>query len=335
MRAARQALAVWILMWPVWAACTADPTGFDPFALEDGSVEAILTDPELTGLAADEASVADGEIPEEARALVDAARERFREARAALREGAREHALALAEEGRLLLAQVWLLVRGDAAYAEGLQRLDAVIAWLEERVEGDLVPPMWQRLTELRAEAVATWEAGDTIRAVERLLFARHLGDHVRLRFHRNVPPAARLSVALGASALELAVQTIGAEPTAVQRALLHRAAELERRARRALAAGAYRIAFHLGRHVVEVTMVAVLDAERPDAADLEAIADLAARVIAAAEAAVGDTPTDPQARILQQAKAWQARGLELAETAPLRSVALLWRAAVTAHLLV
>lgn len=335
MRAARQALTFWILTLPVWAACTGDPSGLDPFALEDGSVEAIVTDPDLTGLAADEAFVWDGEIPEEARALVQAAREKFTEARAALRQGDREHAFALAEEGRLLLAEALLLVRGDAAYAEGLQRLDAVIAWLEERVEGDLVPPMLQRMTELRAEAVAAWEAGDAIRAVERLLFARHLGDHVRLRFHRDVPAAARYSVALGASAVELAVEAIGPEPTEVQRALLHRAVELERRAHRALQAGAYRIAFHLGRHVVEVTWVAVLDAERPDAADVEAFADLATRVIAAAEAALGDAPTDAQARILGQAKAWQARGMELAETAPLRSAALLWRAAVTANLLV
>ncbi len=79
---------------------------------------------------------------------------------------------------------------------------------------------------------------------------------------------------------------------------------------------------------------MAVLNAEFPDATDVEALASLAARVIGAAEDAIGDNPTQAQARMLEQAKQWEARGLEIAPASPLRGAALLWRAAVLAHLL-
>lgn len=333
MRTWRPAVAVWAaLALPLWAACEREPAAPSPFG--DGSIEAIVTDPDLTGVSADEAGLWDDAISDEARALLEQARQKFAAAREAYRSGDPEGAAALAEEGRLLLAEALLLIRGEDAYSEMLQRLDAVLTWMEERVEGDEVPPLLARLKTLREEAVSAWAAGERVRAVERLLLALQVADHARLRLHRDAALAARRSVALGASALELARAEIGREPTERQARLLHRAGELLRWARAALEACEYRRAFLLGRHVVEVTLVAVLNGERPDADDVAALADLARRTIEAAEAAVGDAPTPFQARTLELARQWEARAQELAESHPLRSAALLWRAAVAANLL-
>lgn len=317
------------------AACDRAATGPDLVGPQDTTFEAIVTDPDLSALAADEAGVTDGSIPEEARQLLEEARRKFEEAHAAYLSGDREAAARLAEEGRLLLAEALLIIRGDDVFWELSGRLDHIITWLEERVEGDEVPPLLSRIRDLRAEAEAAWTAGDPVRAVERLLLALRLADHARLRMMPDLVAAARMSVETGASAIELARRTIGDTPTEVQGALMHRAVELQREARLALEVGFYRRAFVLGRHVVEVTLVAVLDAEFPDAADVAAMLSLADEVISQAEAVVGDTPTEAQARILEHAKRWQARALEIAEEYALRSVALFWRAAVLANLLV
>ena len=73
---------------------------------------------------------------EEARALLEQAREKFREARRAWIGGDTELAAQLAEEGRLLVAEAMVLVLGDEAYLRLLERVE-VVAVGRQAFDGD------------------------------------------------------------------------------------------------------------------------------------------------------------------------------------------------------
>jgi hypothetical protein len=138
------------------------------------------------------------------------ARQLFRRARRVWRAGDTERAAELALEGRLVLARALVDRRGDEA-VEGLEaRVEIVIERLDDAEEdfaraGDLR----DRLSELLGEARTLREAGDSVGAAERLIFALGIADRLRHRYvkpgdrapgHRSVAPQHRV-VAAGVAA--------------------------------------------------------------------------------------------------------------------------------------
>ena len=333
------------------SACEDDVTGpgsSDPDAETQFAVDADLTDGIITDIlasftavegggavaaAASLPSVPDPDAVEEARALVEMAREKFMAAREAFRAGNVEEAQQLALEGRLLLAEAMVLVFGDEAYERSLDRIDHLITWLEERVDGDN-SELLIRIRQLRDEAVALWDEGDAIGAVERLLFARQIASRERAH-HRRLDMAmhARLAMFMGASSIELASELIGDNPTERQAHELRFAANLLEDAGTAFEFGRPRLAFNLAREVVNISLVVVVhDPDMPEDGVVEAMIRIAEEQIAAAEEVVGGDDTFA-ARLLAEAKAIQSRGLELVDSdQPRRAVRVLWHAATLAN---
>jgi HEPN domain-containing protein len=331
------------------AACDgSEPLG--PEAQTSDGVTSIAVDADLTesivadGEAAVDALSADGSFEPfagadegaiaEARELLRQAREKFAEARHAWQRGDTELAAELAFEGRTLVAEALVLVFGEEAIDRLLRRVEHVITWLEEKVDGE-EPELLVRIRELRDEALALREEGDLVGAGERLILALMIADRERIRAaHAQITVHARLAVFIGASSIDLARQVVGEDATDRQAHVLRHANRLVDAAERAFANGRHRLAFGLAHRAVGVTLVAVmLDPDLTEADRVEAMVRLSEAALAAADEAVeaGD-PGPLVIRLLERAESLHARGLELADTRPRRAVWVLWYSAVSAH---
>ena len=276
--------------------------------------------------------VPDPEKLEEARALLEEARQKYVLAREAWRLGDTELAAQLAEEARRLVAQALLLVFGEEAVERAMERIDHLISWLQERVD-EQNSDFLNRIIELRDEAQARWDAGDLEGALERLLLARQIASRDRSDHRRDdIAQHARLSIFMAHSSINLALEIIG-EPTERQAYAIRFAANLTEKAERAFSEGRFRLSFTLAREAVNLTLIAVI--HDPDFSDLdkvELMARITAEAIAAAEEAVAGTDKEFAARLLEHAKNLEARAIELAPTAPRIAVHIFWHAATLAN---
>jgi hypothetical protein len=277
----------------------------------------------------------DPEAVDGARALLEQAREKFRQARQAWIGGDTELAADLAEDGRELIAQAMLLVFGDEAYAMMLERVDNVIAWLEEEVDGE-ASELLARIRALRTEAEGL-KASDEVAAMERLVLALQIAHRERAHHRRmEMVHHSRHSVFMAHQALELAADVAGDDATPEQQHLLRHMQHLLQDAHLAMDAGRFRLAFVLARQVVNLGFVVVMlepDAERDRVLLMIEVSDLA---IDAAEAAVADLPPGSfLVQLLDHVKLLQTRAIQISDTQPRRAIHILWHVSLTAYAIV
>ncbi len=280
-------------------------------------------------------SAPDPDAVDDARALLEQARERFRQARQAWIGGDTELAAELAEDGRRLIAQAMLLVFGDEAYPRMLERVDNVIAWLEEGVDGE-ASELLARIRELRAEAEGL-KGSDEVAAMERLVLALQIA-HREAAHHRRMEMAqhSRHSLFMAHQALELATDVAGDDATPAQLHLLRHMQHLLQDAHLAQDAGRFRLAFVLAREVVNLGLVVVM--LEPDAAQDRVLLmiDVSDLAIEAAEAAVAGLPPGSfLVQLLDHVKLLQTRAIQISDTQPRRAIHILWHVSLTAYAIV
>jgi hypothetical protein len=276
---------------------------------------------------------------DEARALLEQARQKFREARQAWVGGDTERAAQLAEEGRLLVAEAMVLVLGEEAYVQLLERVEQIITWLEEQVDEE-ASELLSRIRELKAEAEANYldyqesQLDEDLHAsVERLLLAVQIAHRERVHHRRHeIVRHAQHSIFMATMALALAEEVAG-EFTPEQERVFRHAVHLRNDAVLALQAGRWRLSLALSRAVVNLSLVVViLDPDLPENKVLALIV-VSEGAIDQAEAALGDPPSDQfLAALLQHVRLVQLRAIQISDTFPRRAVHILWYVAVTAR---
>jgi HEPN domain-containing protein len=140
--------------------------------------------------------------------------------------------------------------------------------------------------------------------------------------------------MAQSAEAIRLA-ERLTPEPTLKQEALLFRATEMRRRARFSVEQGWYRRAVAQAHRAEQLSLMATLNGEPPTVEQAQQLLGLADEMIAAAAEAIGGDSLEPQRRILEHAIRLRDRGAEAINTWQWRGVGLLWRAAITAAVLI
>lgn len=265
-------------------------------------------------------------------------RDCLRDARQLLRDGNDEAARTQARECRMNLVRSVFEHRGEEVIDEWFARVENLIERLGEA--GDEFARLADLETKLKGlleEAYALRDGGDLVGAGERLVLALQIADRMRHRhpdFDRDPGAVVRLAMARSGEAIRLAERLIP-EPTLKQETLLFRAVELRRRAQFSLEHGWYRRAVAQAHRAEQLSLVAVLNGERPTVEDAQHLLALADEMIAAAELAIGDAPTEAQQRLLQLAVRLRNRGAEAINNWQWRGVALLWRSATTAAVLI
>ncbi|MGD2153945.1 MAG: hypothetical protein PVG79_11815 [Gemmatimonadales bacterium] len=276
---------------------------------------------------------------DQARALLEQAREKFRQARQAWIGGDSERAAELALEARLLVAEAMVLVLGEEAYFHLLERVDQIITWLEEQVDEE-TSALLSRIRELKAEAEAYYLDyqgsqldADLQAAVERLLLAVQIAHRERVHQRRlEIQRHAEHSLFMANMALQLA-QEVAVEFTPEQQRVYRHAVHLRDDAALALEAGRWRLSLALSRGVVNLSLVVViLDPDLPENPVL-ALIEVSDAAIAQAEAALGDPPSDEfLGHLLEHVKLLQLRAIQISDTQPRRAVHILWHVAVSAR---
>jgi ElaB/YqjD/DUF883 family membrane-anchored ribosome-binding protein len=276
---------------------------------------------------------------EQARALLEQAREMFREARRAWIGGDSERAAQLAEDARLLVAEAMVLVLGDEAYTHLLERVDQIITWLEERVDQE-ASELLSRIRDLKAQAEAYYldyqgsqADADLHAAVERLLLAVQIAHRERIQHRRQeIVRHARHALFMATMALQLAGEQAG-ERTAEQERVFMHAQHLRDDAALALAADRWRLSLALSEAVVNLSLVVViLDPDLPEN-EVLALIEVSDNAIAQAEAALGDPPSDEfLAALLVRMELLQTRAIQISDTQPRPAVFILWYVAVSAR---
>ena len=265
-------------------------------------------------------------------------RECFREARQLLRDGHEDAARTQARECRMNLVRAMFERHGEGVIAEMFARVENLVERVGEASdEFARLAELEVKLQGLLAEAYSLRDGGDRVGAGERLVLALQIADRMRHRhpdFDRNPEAVVRLAMARSGEAIRLAERLIP-EPSLKQEGLLFRAVELRRRAQFSFEHSWYRRALAQAHRAEQLSLLAVLNGERPTVEDAERLLALADEAIANAQAAIGDAPTEVQQRILEHAIRLRNRGAEAINAWQWRGVGLLWRSAVTASVLI
>jgi hypothetical protein len=266
---------------------------------------------------------------DEARALLEQAREKFRQARQAWIGGDTPRAAQLALEGRLLVAEAMVLVLGEEAYVQLLERVDQIITWLEEQVDEE-ASELLARIRELKASAeelYAIYEGSqldeDLIAATERLVLAVQIAHRERVHHRRQqIVRHAQHSIFMATMALQLAEEVaLPGEFTPEQQRVLRHAVHLRNDAVLALEAGRWRLSLALSRAVVNLSLVVViLDPDLPEN-PVVALTDVSNAAIAEAEAALEASPDEFLSLLLAHVQLVQLRAIQISDTQPRRAV--------------
>lgn len=265
-------------------------------------------------------------------------RECFREARQLLRNGNEDAARVQARECRMNLVRSMFERHGEGAIDEMFARVENLVERVGEA--GDEFArhaELEAKLRGLLEEAYALRDGGDMVGAGERLVLALQVADRMRHRhpdFDRDPAAVARLAMARSGEAVRLAERLIP-EPTLKQEGLLFRAVEFRRRAEFSFEHGWYRRGVAQAHRVEQLSLMAVLNGEPPTVEDAQRLLSLADEMIAGAQAAIGDAPTEAQQRILEHAIRLRNRGAEAVNMWQWRGTGLLWRSAITAAVLI
>jgi hypothetical protein len=183
------------------------------------------------------------------------ARELFRQAREAWRNGDTELAAELAMEGRLIISQAIIDRGGEEARDALFERVGSLV----ERLAGasdeyERLADLAERLEELLGEATVLRDDGDLVGAGERLILALGIADRMRHRHpdaRDHAEAHAEAAVEAATFIYEAVVAEVGDAPgPRVAHALGH-SRELLRRANAALDNGAYRRAIVLSRRSI------------------------------------------------------------------------------------
>ena len=266
------------------------------------------------------------------------ARECFRDARQLLRSGDEDAARTQARECRMNLVRAMLERHGEESIDEMFGRVESLVERVGEA--GDEFArhaELEARLRGLLQEAYTLRDDGDQVGAGERLVLALQIADRMRHRhpgFDADPQAVARLAMARSAEAVRLADRLIP-DPTLKQEGLLFRAVELRRRAQFSFEHAWYRRAVAQAHRAEQLSLVAVLNGERPTVQDAERLLVLADEMIAGAEDAIGENPTEAQQRLLELAVRLRNRGAEAINAWQWRGVGLLWRSAITSAVLI
>ena len=281
----------------------------------------------------------------EARRLAVHAQARLAAADAALHSGDRRRALEEAREARRLMARA-IVANGGAEAVEALiERIEDLAAQIADEDDDVFDDPaaVRARLEELAAEARAFLDSGELIRAAERALLAEQIVRHHRGRRHFRgdvSPERAELAVSLAATAVQLAERLLNDEATPVRalattdvrdhqnRWLVYAQAMLAR-ARFALENGHYARAVHFAWHAQWAALKAVILPGGVTDEEIRAMVDLAHHLYGEAEIAIGDEPTELEARLFARAGRLIELGEQILEDGLKRGVAPIWRAAV------
>ena len=265
-------------------------------------------------------------------------RECFREARQLLSNGDEDAARIQARECRMNLVRAMFERHGEGMIDEMFGRVENLVERLGEA--GDEFArhaELQAKLRGLLEEAYTLREGGDLVGAGERLVLALQIADRMRHRhpdFVLDPQAVARLAMARSGEAVRLADRLIP-DPTTKQEGLLFRAVELRRRAQFSFEHAWYRRAVAQAHRAEQLSLVAVLNGEPPTVEGAQRLLGLADQMIAGAQAAIGEAPTEAQQRILEHAIRLRNRGAEAINTWQWRGVGLLWRSAVTAAVLI
>jgi hypothetical protein len=265
-------------------------------------------------------------------------RQCFRDARQLLRDGNEDAARTQARECRMNLVRVMFERHGEGVIDEMFARVENLVERVGEA--GDEFArhsELGVRLQGLLDEAYALRDGGDLVGAGERLVLALQIADRMRHRhadFDRDPEAVVRLAMARSGEAIRLAERLIP-EPSLKQEGLLFRATEFRRRAQFSVEHGWFRRAVAQAHRAEQLSLLAVLNGERPTVEDAQRLLALADEMIAGAQAAIGDTPAEAQQRILDHAIRLRDRGAEAVNLWQWRGVGLLWRSAVTAAVLI
>jgi hypothetical protein len=298
---------------------------------------------ELTD-ATNDMAVSFGGSATEARQLAVQARTLLAAADASLRSGDRRRALEEAREARRLLARA-IVAHGGAEAVEALiERIEDLAAQIDDEDDDVFDDPaaVRARLEALAAEARAFLDEGDLVRAAERALLAEQI-----VRFHRGrrhfrgdvSPERAELAVSLAATAVHLAERLLDDEATPVRSATIDARDDQNRwflyaqamlaRARLALSNGYYARAVHFAWHAQWAALKAVILPGGVTEEEIRAMVELAHHLYAEAEVAIGDEPTELEARLHARAGRLIELGEQMLEEGRRRGVAPIWRAAV------
>lgn len=183
------------------------------------------------------------------------ARELFRQARQAWRNGDTELAAELAMQGRMIISQAILERHGEEGLDALFERVEDLLARLDGASdEYERLADLAARMAELLEEATVLRDDGDLVGAGERLLLALGMADRMRHR-HKDARDHAKAHAEAAVTAatiiFERVVEEIGDDAgPRVTHALAH-ARELLRRAHAALDHQAYRRAIVLSRRSV------------------------------------------------------------------------------------
>jgi len=324
------------------AACSDGPT--DPVET-DGSTDLAVTadlelqvvgDVEIAEALMDDVSLEMGVSPDGP--PFGMGRECFRDARQLLRDGDPEAARTQARECRMNLVQAMVDQHGEGVIDELFARVEQLNERLGEASdEFARLADLQARVQGLLDEAYALRAGGDLVGAGERLVLALQITDRMRHRhpdFAADPPAAARLSLARSGEAIRLAERLIQ-DPTIEQEGYLFRALELRRRAAFSFEHGWYRRAVVQAHRSQQLSLMAVLNGNRPTVEEAQRLLALADEMIAGARAAIGDDPSATQLRVLALAVRLRDRGAEAINSWQWRGVGLLWRSAITAGVLI
>jgi HEPN domain-containing protein len=281
----------------------------------------------------------------QSRRLVVQAGVRLAAADAAMDAGDRRRALDHVREARRLLARA-IVENGGAEAVEALiERIEDLAAQIDDEDDDVFDDPttVRERLEALAAEARALLEAGDLIRAAERALLAEQIVRHHRGRPHFPgdvTAGRAELAVSLAATAVQLAERLVNDAETPVRslgasdvrshmnRWLAH-AKRMLAMAERALEHGHHARAVHFAWHAQWSALRAVILPGGVTEEEIRAMVELAHDLYAEAEIAIGDEPTELEARLFAHAGRLIERGEQMLEEGYKRGVAPIWRAAV------
>ncbi|MGE0158800.1 MAG: hypothetical protein AB7T31_05260 [Gemmatimonadales bacterium] len=276
---------------------------------------------------------------------------RLAAADAALHAGDRRRALEESREARRLVARALAEFGGAEAVEALIERIEDMAAEIDDADDDIFDDPaaVRARLEELAAEARAYLEEGDLVRAAERALLAEQFVRHHRGR--RDFPgdvsaERAELAVSLAATAVQLAERLVGDAETPVRalgasnvrdhqnRWLVH-ARRMLAMAERALESGHNARAVHFAWHAQWSALRAVILPGGVTEEEIQAMVEVAHELYAQAEVAIGDEPTELQARLFARAGRLIELGEQILADGHKRGVAPIWRGAVISRWLI
>ena len=337
---------------PIFTACDDSTTGLGP--ADDLDETTLTMDAELeisvdAGLAATALTTAEAVLGQartpSVRARLLQAEDHFRNARRRWAAGDAPGARDRGRRAREAISDALLEGRGTRSVDNMIYEAEALIATLA--VPGATytdAADLASTLSGLVDQAREARDAGSDRVAGERMVAARQHTDRASRdrardsdRRHDVLTPdiLARLQVAQGSQAIQLAWGLIGGSPSEAQLRLMETAAELQSRAEAALAAGELGSAAALAYSAEIKALLAVVAADGVSHAGIQSVAEVSAQLLAEARAVVAAGGSAVDKAILKIAVRLYEQGAAQLAAGDARGVVLLWHSATMSAVLI